>query len=76
MTWIQKELVPRAKGTYVLGPEKYAKKLHYDEMVDVPLDDLLRVGQEELDRLEARYAELLLPETPVALGQVNQLVKK
>ncbi|HXF58509.1 MAG TPA: DUF885 domain-containing protein [Candidatus Saccharimonadales bacterium] len=57
MAWIQNELVPRAKGSYVLGPEKYAKKLHYDEMVDVPLDELLRVGQQELDRLEARYAD-------------------
>ncbi len=57
IAWIQKDLVPRAKGSYVLGPEKYAKKLHYDEMVDVPLDSLLRVGQVELDRLEARYAD-------------------
>jgi len=57
MAWIKSDLTPRAKGTYVLGPERYAKKLHYDEMVDVPLDSLLRVGQEEMDRLEARYAD-------------------
>ena len=53
--WVRKDLVPRAKGSYVLGPERYRKKLHYDEMVDMSLDSLLRVGEQELGRLEARY---------------------
>lgn len=57
IAWIRSDLVPRAKGSYVLGPERYAKKLHYDEMVDIPLDSLLQVGQAEMDRLEARYAD-------------------
>ncbi len=55
--WIQKDLMPTAHGSYVLGPERYQKKLHYDEMVDIPLDSLLEVGEQELKRLEARYAE-------------------
>jgi len=55
--WIQKELVPTAHGSYVLGEERYRKKLHYDEMVDLSLDSLLVVGDQELKRLEARYAE-------------------
>ncbi|HMI30955.1 MAG TPA: DUF885 domain-containing protein [Candidatus Limnocylindrales bacterium] len=53
--WVRKDLVPRAKGSYVLGPERYRKKLHYDEMVDLSLDSVLRVGEQELGRLEARY---------------------
>jgi uncharacterized protein (DUF885 family) len=57
IAWIQSDLVPRAKGSYVLGPERYTKKLHYDEMVDIPLDSLIHVGQAEMDRLEARYAD-------------------
>ena len=57
VTWIQKDLVPRAKGSYVLGEERYRKKLHYDEMVDVPVDSLLQIGERELERLEARYAD-------------------
>ena len=57
IAWIKKDLVPRSKGSFVLGPGRYRKKLHYDEMVDVPLDSLLRVGQDELARLEARYAD-------------------
>ncbi len=54
--WMRKDLLPRSKGSYVLGEERYRKKLHYDEMVDIPVDSLLRVGRDELARLEARYA--------------------
>ncbi len=54
--WIRKDLLPRADGSYVLGAERYRKKLHYDEMVDIPIDSLLEIGQKELERLEARYA--------------------
>ncbi|HEY2924171.1 MAG TPA: DUF885 domain-containing protein [Candidatus Eisenbacteria bacterium] len=54
--WVREDLVPRAKGSYILGPERYRKKLYYDEMVDLSLDSLLRVGEQELARLEARYA--------------------
>ena len=57
IAWIKRDLVPRSHGTYVLGPDRYAKKLHYDEMVDIPLDSLLVVGQQEMNRLEARYAD-------------------
>lgn len=54
--WIRTDLVPRAKGSYVLGAGRFQKKLHFDEMVDLPLDSLLNVGTRELERLEARYA--------------------
>jgi uncharacterized protein (DUF885 family) len=56
VSWIRKDLLPRSNGSYVLGAERYRKKLHYDEMVDVPLDSLLQIGDRELQRLEARYA--------------------
>src|SRR5678816_2409758 len=69
MAWIKSDLVPRAKGSYVLGPERYAKTVHYDEMVDVPLDDLLVVGQHELDRLEARYADCATRIDPKATAE-------
>jgi uncharacterized protein (DUF885 family) len=54
--WMRTDLVPRSKGSYVLGEERYRKKLPYDEMVDIPVDSLLHIGEAELARLEARYA--------------------
>ena len=55
VAWMQSELLPRSNGSFVLGAERFRKKLHFDEMVDVPLDDLLAIGEREMARLEARY---------------------
>lgn len=54
VAWMKATLLPRSDGSFVLGEERYRKKLHYDEMVDTPLDTLLAIGMKELDRLEAR----------------------
>jgi uncharacterized protein (DUF885 family) len=72
--WVRKDLVPRAKGSYVLGPERYRKKLHYDEMVDLSLDSLLLVGEQELGRLEARYKAAAKKIDPSA--SVDDLVQR
>jgi uncharacterized protein (DUF885 family) len=53
--WMRETLLPRSDGSFVLGPERYRKKLFYDEMVATPLDTLLAIGMRELERLEARY---------------------
>lgn len=55
--WIRDELVPKAKGSYVLGEEAYRKRLLYEEMIDLPLDSILAIGGRELARLEARYVD-------------------
>jgi uncharacterized protein (DUF885 family) len=74
--WVRKDLMPRAKGSYVLGPERYRKKLLYDEMVDLPLDSLLRVGEQELGRLEARYDAVAKKIGPaLSLDQVLELMR-
>ena len=55
VAWMKETLLPQSDGAWVLGPEKYAQKLHYDEMVDTPIDDLLAIGLREMDRLESRF---------------------
>lgn len=67
--WMQDSLLAQSDGTFVLGSELYSKKLHYEEMVDTPLDTLLAIGLRELDRLEARskiVAGILVPGGNVA----------
>ena len=56
VTWMKTELRPRSKGDFRLGKEAYAKKLLYEEMVDIPLDRLLAIGEQQLER---DYQELL-----------------
>jgi uncharacterized protein (DUF885 family) len=53
--WLTEELMPRSQGSFVLGEARYRKKLLYDEMLDLPVDTLLAIGQREMDRLTARY---------------------
>jgi len=68
--WIREDLLPNAHGTYVLGEDAYRKRLHYEEMIDQPIDTLLAIGMRELYRLEARYEDAagrVAPGAPVEL---------
>jgi uncharacterized protein (DUF885 family) len=48
--WLKSDLLPRSHGAYAIGAENFAKKMQYEEMVDIPLDKLLAVGQANLDK--------------------------
>ncbi len=56
VAWMRETLLPASDGSYILGEDLYRKKLLYDEMIDLPLDSLLAIGERELARLKARYA--------------------
>jgi len=55
--WMKKDLLPRSQGDFRLGPSTYAKKLLYEEMVDIPLDRLLAIGYDDLRANQKRFAE-------------------
>lgn len=66
--WLTDSLLARSDGSFVLGEARYRKKLQYEEMVSLPMDTLLAVGQREMDRLEARYraaARRIDPDAPM-----------
>ena len=48
--WLEKTLLPNSKGNYAIGAENFAKKLSYEEMVDEPLDQILAIGEANLNR--------------------------
>jgi uncharacterized protein (DUF885 family) len=50
VAWMKKDLLPRSHGKYALGAESFSKKLLYDELVDIPLDRLLAIGEANLRR--------------------------
>ena len=56
--WMKSDLLPRSNGDYKLGAETFAKKLSYDEMVDIPLDRLLEVAFNDLHRNQAEFARV------------------
>lgn len=54
-TYLEKMLLPKSKGDFRIGVEKYRKKLLFDEMVDMPLEKLLKIGNENLKANQERF---------------------
>ena len=56
--WLKTDLLPRSNGDFRIGAETFSKKLHYDEMVDVPLDKLLEIGWADMRRNQQQFIEI------------------
>jgi uncharacterized protein (DUF885 family) len=50
VAWLKKDLLPHSQGSYVIGADNFHKKLLYEEMVDIPLDKLLAIGEANLKK--------------------------
>lgn len=55
--FLKNELLPKSNGDFRIGAEKYRKKLLYDEMVDLPLDRLLQIGEADLRKNQEAYKQ-------------------
>jgi uncharacterized protein (DUF885 family) len=53
--FLRKDMLARSNGDFRLGAEVFAKKLAYEEMVDIPLDRLLQVGYDDLHANQERF---------------------
>jgi len=49
-TWLKQDLLPNSKGDFAIGADAFAKKLLYEEHVDIPIEQLLRIGEENLKK--------------------------
>jgi uncharacterized protein (DUF885 family) len=56
--WMKSDLLPRSNGDYRLGADTFRKKLAYDEMVDIPLDRLLRIAYDDMHKNQAEFARV------------------
>ncbi|MDP9052588.1 MAG: DUF885 domain-containing protein [Acidobacteriota bacterium] len=56
--WMKTDLLPRSNGDFRLGADTFAKKLAYDEMVDLPLDRLLQIAMDNLHKNQAEFARV------------------
>ncbi len=48
--WLKDDLLPRSNGVYAIGTDHFLAKLRYDELMDLPLPDLLVTGEANLNR--------------------------
>jgi uncharacterized protein (DUF885 family) len=53
--FLKNDLLPRSHGDFRIGADTYAKKLLYDEMVDTPIADLLKLGYQDLRRNQESF---------------------
>lgn len=58
LAWLKADLLPRSNGDFRIGADTFAKKLAYDEMVDIPLTKLLEIGYADLHRNQEHFAEV------------------
>lgn len=56
--WLKTELLPKSHGDFRIGADTYAKKLQYDEMVDIPLDRLLDIARADLHKNQQHFNEI------------------
>jgi uncharacterized protein (DUF885 family) len=67
--WMKSDLLPRSNGDYKLGADTFAKKLSYDEMVDIPLDHLLEIAFADLRKNQAEFARIAKEVDPTKTPQ-------
>jgi uncharacterized protein (DUF885 family) len=67
--WMKTDLLPRSNGEYRLGAETFQKKLAYDEMVDLPLGQLLEIAMGDLRKNQAEFARIAKEVDPAKTPQ-------
>jgi hypothetical protein len=55
--YLKNEVPSNSVGRYAIGADNYRRKLAYDEMVDMPLDGLLAIGESNLEKDYAAFLE-------------------
>jgi uncharacterized protein (DUF885 family) len=67
--WLKSDLLPRSNGDFKFGADTFAKKLAYDEMVDIPLDRLLEIAYADLHKNQAEFARVAKEVDPTKTPQ-------
>jgi uncharacterized protein (DUF885 family) len=55
--WLQDDLLKRSNGYFAIGEDTYRKKLAADEMIELPLDELLQIAERDLRKNQAAFTE-------------------
>jgi uncharacterized protein (DUF885 family) len=55
--WLKNDLLPRSNGSFAIGREAFGNRLRYEEMIDLPVDRLLALGEQVLERDYQAFVE-------------------
>ena len=57
-TWLKTEVLPRSHGDFRIGTVAFRDKLKYDEMVNIPLDQLIAIDMANMKQNQQAFAEV------------------
>jgi len=57
LNYLQTGLSAQSQGNFAIGAQNFQKQLLYDEMVDTPLADLLKIGHDEMTRVQSLFTQ-------------------
>lgn len=57
-TWLKSDLLPRSHGDFRIGADTFRKKLKYDEMVTLPLDQLIAIDTANMHANQQQFAQV------------------
>lgn len=58
-TYLQQELLPLSHDHFAIGAQRFSDMLKFNELIDIPLDKLLAIGEEDLARNQATLEEIV-----------------
>jgi uncharacterized protein (DUF885 family) len=67
--WVRSDLLPQSQGDFRIGADNYRKKVTYEEMVDLPLDQLLTIGYTNLHENQRKLVDLCRKVDPLKTPQ-------
>ncbi len=59
--WLKSDLLPRSKGEFRIGEEKFRKKLHFALQSDLTKEQILEHGMKDLQATQAKMFQVALP---------------
>lgn len=76
LNYLQTRLSSESQGSYAIGTKNFQKKLLYDEMIDTPPADLVKIGHDEMIRVQSLFTQaaniLDSTKTPIQVFQSVQ----
>jgi uncharacterized protein (DUF885 family) len=60
-SWLEKDLLPRSKGDFRIGADKFRKKLRFALSSDMSMEDLMQHARADLEQTQKAIYETALP---------------
>ncbi len=55
--WLEDEVIPTASGDFTIGAENITRRYRSEDMIDLPLVELLAIGEREMARTQDEFRE-------------------